>query len=405
MLVALAASALAAAPALATSLHVDSKDNIFGAGHATLPPASNGAGTKPPSSSVAGHSGDAVTFSNVTGQISCINGPTNGPDGSTTCAGGNTNINSLAGISGIVNAQRTMFLTGVFIGAKEPADPAPDRLDFSASALGIDFASFTPKLDQTFYIGDGHNAIGAQQQFVVPSGARRLYLGFADAFGFRGNPGAYDDNIGSVRATFSVGPFTPPPVAGKSVVADVVSGTVLIRVPSGKRIRRGKGSAVAAATRFKRFRGRANIPVGSILDTRKGRLAITSAADLKGATQSGEFYDGVFQIKQARASHPITDAELITSRAKCGKGSAHASASKRLGRLWATGKGKFRTKGRYSAASVRGTTWLTEDRCDGTFTKVSRGRVSVRDNVKHKTVILTAGQSYLARAQRASSNG
>jgi hypothetical protein len=70
--------------------------------------------------------------------------------------------------------------------------------------------------------------------------------------------------------------------------------------------------------------------------------------------------------------------------------------------MWASGKGRFRTTGHYSAAAVRGTTWLTEDRCDGTFTKVSRGRVSVRDFVKRKTIILTAGQSYLARAQRAS---
>ena len=196
----------------------------------------------------------------------------------------------------------------------------------------------------------------------------------------------------------------PPPVAGKSVVADVVSGTVFIELPSGKSIRRAKGkSARAYASRFRRFKGKANIPTGSKVDTRKGRIAITSAADLKGGVATGEFYDGVFQIKQARAAKPVTDALLITSRRGCGKGSARASAKKKLGRLWATAKGKFRTRGRYSAASVRGTTWLTEDRCDGTLTKVSRGKVAVRDNVKRKTILLTAGQSYFARAQRASS--
>jgi hypothetical protein len=399
------AIALLTAPSAgATTLRVDAKSNIFGAGHSSLPPASNGtagAGVKPRSSSVAGHSGDAVSFSRVTGQVTCTNAPTSGPDGG-TCAGGVTNINSLQGISGIVDVNRTMFMVGVFIGAREPSDPAPERLDFSDAHLGMDFGSLSPKLDQIFFIGDGRNAIGAKQQFVIPSGARRLYLGFADAFAFKGNPGTYQDNSGSLSATFSVGPFTPPPVAGKSVVADVVSGRVFIKLPSGKRIRRSaRRSTVAHGAKFKRYRGRANIPVGSILDTRKGRIAITSAADLKGATQAGEFYDGVFQIQQKRQADLITDAQLVTSRSKCGKG-ARASRVRRLGRLWATGKGRFRTKGRYSAASVRGTTWLVEDRCDGTLTKVSRGTVSVLDKVKRQTIILKAGQSYLARAQRAS---
>ena len=46
-----------------------------------------------------------------------------------------------------------------------------------------------------------------------------------------------------------------------------------------------------------------------------------------------------------------------------------------LGKLWGSGKGKFRTNGKYSAATVRGTIWLVEDRCEGTLTKVPRGTV------------------------------
>ena len=55
----------------------------------------------------------------------------------------------------------------------------------------------------------------------------------------------------------------------------------------------------------------------------------------------------------------------------------------------------------HSAATVRGTKWLTEERCDGTLTSVSRGSVSVRDTTARRTVIVRAGCSYLARAQRA----
>ena len=74
-----------------------------------------------------------------------------------------------------------------------------------------------------------------------------------------------------------------------------------------------------------------------------------------------------------------------------------------LGKLWGNGKGKFRTTGKYSSATVRGTIWLVEDRCDGTLTKVRRGVVSVRDIKRKKTVKVKAGHSYLARAQRAAS--
>ena len=46
---------------------------------------------------------------------------------------------------------------------------------------------------------------------------------------------------------------------------------------------------------------------------------------------------------------------------------------------------------------MRGTIWLTEDRCNGTFFKVKRGVVGVRDFAKRKTVSLRAGKSYLAK--------
>jgi hypothetical protein len=48
---------------------------------------------------------------------------------------------------------------------------------------------------------------------------------------------------------------------------------------------------------------------------------------------------------------------------------------------------------------VRGTIWLTEDRCDGTLTRVRRGRVVVRDFELGRKVVLTRGESYLARAR------
>ena len=81
-----------------------------------------------------------------------------------------------------------------------------------------------------------------------------------------------------------------------------------------------------------------------------------------------------------------------------GKGARTALSRRAIRRLRARVKGRFRTSGRYSAATVRGTTFTVTDRCDGTLTTVKRGRVAVRDFRRRKTVIVRAGKSYLARA-------
>ena len=80
---------------------------------------------------------------------------------------------------------------------------------------------------------------------------------------------------------------------------------------------------------------------------------------------------------------------------------ASAAAVKPKSRkLWGDGKGKFRTKGQYSAATVRGTKWLVTDTCTTTVTKVAVGVVEVRDNVKKKTYLVRAGKKYLAKPKR-----
>jgi hypothetical protein len=77
---------------------------------------------------------------------------------------------------------------------------------------------------------------------------------------------------------------------------------------------------------------------------------------------------------------------------------AAAASTKVLQALLASANGKFRTRGRYSAATVRGTAWGERDRCDGSLTVVRRGAVSVRDFVRHKTLTIRAGHTYLAKA-------
>ena len=46
---------------------------------------------------------------------------------------------------------------------------------------------------------------------------------------------------------------------------------------------------------------------------------------------------------------------------------------------------------------MRGTLWYHADRCDGTYTQVNEGVVTVLDFVRKKTLIVRAGHSVLVR--------
>jgi hypothetical protein len=179
----------------------------------------------------------------------------------------------------------------------------------------------------------------------------------------------------------------PPPVVGVSVNITPVSGVVRVRL-------RGTNRFVNLA----RLR---NVPVGSELDVTRGRVRLTSAAGNR-RTQTSVFYAGRATVRQPRVRTPFTNLQL-TGPLTCPRRSAVAADAPkppRTRRLWGNGKGRFRTLGRYAGATVRGTIWLTEDRCDGTFIRVIQGRVDVRDNVRNRTIRLRAGQSYFARARR-----
>jgi Tol biopolymer transport system component len=201
----------------------------------------------------------------------------------------------------------------------------------------------------------------------------------------------------------------PPPVLGKSVSTVPVSGEVLVSVP--------KSSARAAAS-VPGLKGREfvplsevrELPVGSLLDTRDGTVRLTTAGKKAGTTQSGSFSSGVFQVLQKRKGKNkglttlrLKGASFKSCRGSAAAASAVAQAARRklsgrtIRRLSGNAKGRFRTRGRHSAATVRGTKWTVADRCDGTLTKVKRGRVAVRDFRRQRTIVVRAGKSYLAR--------
>jgi hypothetical protein len=176
----------------------------------------------------------------------------------------------------------------------------------------------------------------------------------------------------------------PQPEFNETVVVDELSGTVKVRV---------KGSS-----RFVALDDVRDIPMGSEIDARKGVVELVSVASDGGAPQTARFSEGIFRVGQSGAVTVLT----LTEKLSCGKAGKATTAAKKAKkrRLWGDGKGKFRTKGKHSAATVVGTKWLVADTCTTTLTRVVRGKVKVRDFVKRKTVTVKAGGRYTARRKR-----
>ena len=207
--------------------------------------------------------------------------------------------------------------------------------------------------------------------------------------------------------------------AGHTVAIGVVAGVVYFRVPgSRRRVRLGAHSVV---------------PVGAILDARDGIVKLTAAhsplahggavATAAARLQTGAFSGGLFVVRQngtaahapvaivleggsAAACTATAHATLLRASAKRPAPRAKRKVSK-AGRphavvrmLWSKDSGgNFSTHGRDSVGTVQGTLWLTQDRCDGTLTRVVRGRVLVRALFIHHSVLVTAGHAYLAPAR------
>ena len=121
-----------------------------------------------------------------------------------------------------------------------------------------------------------------------------------------------------------------------------------------------------------------SVPIGTIIDATLGRAQLTTAADTASHTQeTGVFFGGVFRLEQttlsgAGAGNALTMLKLVGPLPAClvkkfGKKAAITAAKRRTRKLWGQAKGNFRTVGRYAAATVRGTKWLTEDMCAGTL--------------------------------------
>ena len=228
------------------------------------------------------------------------------------------------------------------------------------------------------------------------------------------NPSQSDqdgDGVGDACETAPSGATTP--VTGERVVAEVISGEVFIKLPTSSR----RFMQTAPLSGFVPLKGVAALPVGTIVDTRKGRLAMQSTVDGRrigdgGRRQSVTLAAGIFRIRQLKLP-PTSRKKVPTDLMLQSAPGAEASCVSRgptgpikgrgrntvRGLTATTEKGLFRIVGGAGISTAKDATWATRDRCDGTRTDVGKGRVSVLNRETRKSTTVRSGQSYLVKAK------
>jgi hypothetical protein len=151
------------------------------------------------------------------------------------------------------------------------------------------------------------------------------------------------------------------------------------------------------------------LTTGDTVDVTNGAVTFTGVDGSFGSFSSTEFLDdnvlGSPSSLLARFRVDIVDnVTLLTlvggDFSGCTAPRSLSANTKPVQQLWGSAKGNFRTKGHYASATIRGTIWLVEDRCDGTLVVDRKDPVDVLDITLNKTVHLQPGQQYLAPALR-----
>lgn len=175
-----------------------------------------------------------------------------------------------------------------------------------------------------------------------------------------------------------------PPVLGRYLDAS----------PSGGLVRVQIGGAFVPLTEPRR------LPIGTEFDARRGTVAVTVAG--LGGTASATFGGAVFRLGQPAFGPsrglPVT---AVVDGAFAGVPSyrsCHGHSAVVLQTLHTSIGGRWRVKGRFSAATARvGSQWATSDRCDGTLTTVHRGAVLLARLGHAGGVTVRSGRSMLIR--------
>jgi hypothetical protein len=275
-----------------------------------------------------------------------------------------------------------------------------DSADLGPRAAGVIYDQSTP--DQTIGSDFTDHTVQATVSSLIPNSRYHVRVVATNSAGTTTGP---DQTFNTPQA-----PAPPPPTIGKTENF-TPSGTVFVLL-NGK---------------FVKLTQTLQLPSGTVVDAINGSVTLVAASGGGGQASdakakkgkkpkpySGTFGGAVFRVTQAKSGPDtgLTTLSIVegafagapsyaSCTAKRAADHAHAALSSRiLQTLRSRSSGRFRTRGRYAAGTVRGTQWTTTDRCDGTLIAVQVHAVQVTDFVKHKMVVVRAGHSYLARASR-----
>jgi hypothetical protein len=204
-------------------------------------------------------------------------------------------------------------------------------------------------------------------------------------------------------------PGNVPPVAGKTSVVQALSGEVFVKLPTHTPLGFSGLRAPLQESGFLPLKGVASVPIGSTVDTRKGEVSVTAAAnsyssaDRRARRQQARIRAAIFALKQKRAKRKkasiSTDIGLLSppgAEAACTHGPAKGAVVRSISIV---AKGFFRALGGASIGTARSATFNTTDRCDGTLTEVGRGKVSLAVKGHKKPIVVRAGRAYLVKAK------
>ena len=294
----------------------------------------------------------------------------------------------------VVNTGRDAA-TGVLLRAEAPADASVTSATSSPGGRCDGGAAVECRIGTL-----ASGGVASAAFVVVPAGTGPLTMSFAVEADHDSDPGNNEASASTTVVAALDPPPPPPPPAQPGSFNAVATGTVTVN-----------GVALSPDKVVE-------LHPGDTVDVTDGVITVTTADGSVGSFSStqftasrqvasrsaGEQLHAAFTLQQSSVTGGATLTLVGGDFSVCGSRRLAAADQKPVRQLWGSAKGSFETKGRYLAATVRGTVWLTQDRCDGTVATVVTDRVDVTDLSLNKTVSLTAGQSYLALPPRSASS-
>ena len=262
----------------------------------------------------------------------------------------------------------------------------------------------SPRALSTDAIGSGVDPVLVSREVVGLSPATEY--SFRMVAMSEASPDPFYSETGTLKTLKAAEPPRPP---AQAVLAETVS-TGLPPPQAGKTFNiEPAGGSVSTKCRndgdFRKLDKPKQVTLDCEIDADGGTVSVTASKGSSGQTQTALFWGGTFDIDQETGDNREAVMTLAGQRRCEKRGNGLAKGRRQLGskgskgrKLWGSGEGNYKTVGSHGSATVTGTIWLVHDRCDGsTLFKVKRGTVVVRDFIKDKSVVIQAGQSYIAK--------